>query len=70
MNDNQPQMWVVAAITIPTMKDKCQPMPRYDLKPSKGLEPLGGIVERKGVYEYQIGATKRDLLNSFLTDKD
>lgn len=50
--------------------DDCtSPMITYDLT-HHGLNHCGSVHSISGVMEHKIHATKRDLLNSFLTDKD
>lgn len=66
--NNQPEKWRVAEIQIGNVNNSNAVMPRYKLT-HYGNTHLGSIHETT-LFEYEIGATKRELLESFLTDED
>ncbi len=68
MFNNQPEQWEVEEIIIPNIKNKHQPSLQYKLR-FIGCNHCGSIHE-VALWEYQIHATKRELLMSFLTDND
>lgn len=65
--NNQPETWRVTEIIITPIKQNSYSV-RYKLH-HVGNTHLGGVHETE-LWEYQIGATKRALLESFLDDKD
>lgn len=68
MFNNQPEQWKVVAIDIHEIKDNNRLIPTYK------LQYIGnnhcGSVHSTSLWEYQVHATKRELLMSFLTDND
>lgn len=68
MFNNQPEQWEVEEIIIPNIKRKLQPSLQYKLR-FIGHNHCGSIHE-VSLWEYQVHATKHDLLMSFLTDND
>ena len=68
MFNNQPEQWHVDAIIIPDITNTHQPMPQYRLRFIG--QDHGGSVHEVTLWEYQVHATKRELLMSFLTDND
>lgn len=68
MFNNQPEQWKVVAIDIHTITSNTPPIATY------GLQYDGdnhcGSVHSTSLWEYQVHATKRELLMSFLTDND
>ena len=70
MFNNQPETWKVTKIHLDDIASSdSQPMKTYDLV-HQGADHCGSVHEVKQMMEHKIHATKRDLLNSFLTDKD
>lgn len=70
MFNNEPETWKVTKIHLGDVtRDYCQPMITYDLA-FQGANHCGSIHSITNEMEHKIHATKRDLLNSFLTDKD
>lgn len=69
MFNNQPETWKVARIHLGDIISDSQPMKTYDLV-HQGADHCGSVHEVEQMMEHKIHATKRDLLNSFLTDKD
>lgn len=67
MFNNQPETWRVSEIIISPIKNKSYSI-RYLLH-HHGEHHLGSVHETE-LWEFQIGATKRELLESFLTDED
>lgn len=70
MFNNEPETWKVTRIHLGDIAHpNTSPMITYDLT-HHGLNHCGGVHAIQNVMEHKIHATKRDLLNSFLTDKD
>lgn len=70
MFNNEPETWEVTKIHLGDVQHRnTSPMITYDLT-HHGLNHCGSVHSISGVIEHKIHATKRDLLNSFLTDKD
>lgn len=69
MFNNEPETWKVTKINLGDVTRDHRPMITYDLA-FQGANHCGSIHNITSVMEHKIHATKRDLLNSFLTDKD
>lgn len=68
MFNNQPETWVVDAICIDEITTNSISMPSYKLHYNG--ENHTGSVHKIIEWEYKIGATKRELLESFLSEND
>lgn len=69
MHDDEPQEWIVEVIHVGDVTNNAKPTLTYDLRTTH-QQPLRGVFVEKGVWEYKIYATKRELCLSFLTDND
>lgn len=69
MFNNQPEQWKVEEIILSNITNNHnQPMPQYRLRFIG--QDHGGTVHEVTLWQYQVHATKRELLMSFLTDND
>jgi hypothetical protein len=68
MFNNQPEQWRIEKICLPDVTKNTPPTPRYDLV-FTGSDHCGSV-HNTSLWEYQVHATKRELLMSFLTDND
>lgn len=70
MFNNEPETWKVVKIHLGEVnRPDHQPMITYDLT-HNGVNHCGSVHAISNVMEHKIHPTKRDLLNSFLTDND
>lgn len=69
MFNNEPETWRVEKIHLGDVTHGSHTLITYDLV-HQGRDHCGSIHEVKQVMEHKIHATKRDLLNSFLTEND